>query len=231
MYERSYGYLYAELGEHPSAPEIAKAIRRDVRRAVDEGLLPSRWTYSVRSDTYSGGQAIDLEVRDCADAWQPCDGGADCHNDWCSARNDPKYAHAASDHVVLTDEARAARITLDRIHGAYNHDGSEHMVDYFDVRYYGHVEFESESSARFRVSEKERLASRKAERDAARVVGRVANFKRDGSRVVHALVEVATSDGGARKAFACGARSWRGPSCVRVPDDTPVTCSRCSRRV
>src|ERR1043166_3169177 len=131
MYERSYGYRYAELGEYPTNAEIAKQMRRDIKQAQSEGLLPTRWSYSVRSDDL----AVDLEVRDCPDAWKPCDGGMNCHNVWCAARNDPKYAHAATSHVVLTEEADAAKMTLQRIHGAYNHDGSEIQTDYFDVRY------------------------------------------------------------------------------------------------
>ena len=166
MYERSYGYRYAELGDHPSATDIAKAMRADIKQAVSEGLLPAGWSYSVRSDTFAGGCSVDVEVRDCPDAWQECDGGAKCHNVWCAARNDPKYAHAAAPHQVLTDDAEAAKMTLERIHNAYNHDGSEIMVDYHDVRYYGVVTFETERDADFRLREKARLSERKAAREA-----------------------------------------------------------------
>lgn len=147
MYERSYGYLYESLGERPDVADIAKAIRADIKQAQKEGLLPTRWKYSVRSRRYSGGCAIDLDVRDCADAWTVCDGGQKCRNVWCAARNDPVYAHAAETHRIMTDEGEAARMTLERIHGAYNHDGSEVQVDYFDVRYYGVVQFEREAVA------------------------------------------------------------------------------------
>lgn len=233
MYERSYGYRYAELGDHPSAAEIAKAIRADIKQAQAEGLLPARWTYSVRSDTYSGGQSVDVKVQDCPDAWKLCDGGHGCRNVWCKARNDPEYAHGATDHYVLTDEAEAAKMTLERIHRAYNHDGSEIMVDYFDVRYHGVVTFEDASSAAFRVQEQARLAERKAAREAGTVVGRVTNYKRDGSRVTHLVVEIPTPDGHTptRKALACGARSWRGAMIVPAADDAPVTCSRCARKL
>jgi hypothetical protein len=232
MYERSYGYRYAELGDHASNADIAKAIRADVKQAKAEGLLPARWSYSVRSDDLS----VDVEVRDCLDAWQPCDGGPGCHDVWCAARNDPKYAHAATAHVVLTEEAEAARMTLQRIHGAYNHDGSEIQVDYFDVRYYGHVEFETASGREFRLRERDRLeqrkAERKAEREAGTVAGQVTNYKRDGSRVTHLVIEIPI-EGGAkptRKALACGARSWRGPMIAKASDDALVTCSRCAKR-
>lgn len=227
MYERSYGYRYAELGEYPSAAEIAKAIRADVKQAVGEGLLPARWSYSVRSDTYSGGQSVDVEVRDCLDAWEACDGGVRCRNVWCAARNDPVYAHAAEPHFVLSEEAEAAKMTLQRIHGAYNHDGSEIQVDYHDVRYYGTVQFESASSYEFRLRERERLEARKAARESARPVGLYVNYSRDGRKTVHVAVE--TADG--RTVLGCGARLWRSSLGHRAEyGAADVTCSRCAKR-
>jgi len=220
MYERSYGYRYAELGDHPTTAEIARAIRADVKQAVSEGLLPVRWSYSVRSDSL----AVDVEVRDCLDAWQPCDGGRKCRNVWCAARNDPVYAHAAEAHMVLTDEAEAARMTLERIHGAYNHDGSEVQTDYFDVRYYGGVSFEDEGGRAFRLRERERLEARKAARDEAKPVGVYVNYSRAGDRTVHLAVE--TPDG--KVVLACGARTWRtGLGGLSRAGTDGVDCSRC----
>ncbi len=221
MYERSYGYRYAEV-QDMSAQQIAKVIRGDIKQAVDEGLLPARWTYSVRSDHNS----ISVEVLDCADAWKPCD-GLNCHNVWCAARNDPVYAHAAEHHERLTAEAESARVTLDRIHSAYNHDGSEIQTDYFDVRYYGHVSFEDASSADFRRREAVRLAAKKQARESGTVVGRVAKYSRDArSATIHLLVEQA--DG--KKVLGCGARVMRYSVLGRVADDKALTCSRCAKR-
>lgn len=222
MYERSYGYRYGEVAEYSSSAEIAKVIRRDVKQAKEEGLLPPRWSYSVRSDSL----AVDVEVRDCSDAWQECD-GMNCGDVWCSARNDPAYAHAAKPHQVLTDEAKAAKMTLERIHNAYNHDGSEIQTDYFDVRYYGHVSFEDDSSADFRKREAERLAAKKANRESGEIVGRMENYGRDGrSSIVHVIVR--TPEG--KEVFGCGARVSRYGLRQRVGDDAAVTCSRCAKR-
>lgn len=226
MYERSYGYRYAELGDHPTAAQIAKVIRADIKQAQDEGLLPRHWSYSVRSDSYSGGQSVDVEVRDCPEAWVECDGGHGCRNVWCAARNDPAYAHAAETHRVLTADAQAARMTLERIHNAYNHDGSEIQVDYFDVRYYGTVQFESASDYAFRMGEKARLEERKQARESGTIAGKVTNYKRDGSRVTHLVIE--TNDG--KKVLGCGAQSWRGSTIGKAADDAAVTCSRCAKR-
>jgi hypothetical protein len=157
MSERSYGYRYSEGGRLTTV-EIAKLIRTEIKTAIREGLLPGRWTYSVRSEYFSGGSSIDLRVKNCADAWIPCPGykigtrrdspgggwtATGCGNVWCSAGGIHKDSPHASPHDVLTEEAAAAKMTLERIHGAYNHDGSDTMTDHFDVNYYGHVDFQS----------------------------------------------------------------------------------------
>ena len=237
MYERSYGYRYEEV-TNASTAEIAKRIRGDIKTAVGEGLLPAHWKYSVRSDS----TAISVDVRGCGDAWVECDGtkpgsrrtyadgsstATSCSNVWCAARNDPAYAHGATKHDVLTEEAEAAKMTLDRIHGAYNYDGSEVQVDYFDVRYYGHVSFEDAHSAAFRKSEADRLAARKAAREGGEIVGKIANYSRDGRSTVHVLVR--TAEG--KKVLGCGARVWSRGLRGNAGDDATVTCSRCAKRL
>lgn len=97
------------------------------------------------------------------------------------------------------------------------------MVDYFDVRYYGTVQFETADSADFRKREAERLAAKKAARDTGKIVGRVVNYK---NRVTHLLVE--TGEG--KQVLGCGARAWRGTPLGKVSDDTELTCSRCAAR-
>ena len=223
MYERHYGYRYDEVRDL-TTPEIAKRIRADVKQAVGEVLLPSRWAYSVRTDH---GTSIDVEVRDCADAWKPCDGGQGCNNVWCSARNDPAYAHGAQPHDVLTDEAEAARITLKRIHSAYNHDGSEIQTDYFDVRYYGGVSFEDAHSADFRKREAERLAAKKNARQEGTPKRLYRNYSRTAGSVVHLTIE--TAEG--KEVLACGARLSRSSlGDLLALGTADVTCSRCAKR-
>lgn len=221
MYERSYGYLYGEARDASNA-DVAKMIRSDIKLACEEGLLPTRWKYSVLSDNLS----VDLDVRDCEDAWQECD-GMNCHNVWCSARNDPQYAHAATTHKVLTEEAKAAKITLNRIHGAYNHDGSEIQSDYFDVRYYGHVSFEDASSTDFRKRETERLAAKKAAKDVGTPKRLYRNLSSTGRIVTHLTVE--TPEG--KEVLACGARLSRSSlGDLRDIGTAEITCTRCAKR-
>lgn len=153
---RSYGYLYEET-EKSSTTEIAKRMRADIKTAKAEGLLPATWSYSVRTQYFAGGSSIDVTVKNCPDAWQECDGivpgswqelpsgnrvGESCGNVWCKAGGQYKEHPSAAYHNVLTEEARAAQMTLERIHNAYNHTGSDISSDYFDVNYYGSVTFD-----------------------------------------------------------------------------------------
>lgn len=221
MCERSYGYLYGDVARSEGNVDIAKRVRADIKLAVSEGLLPSRWAYSVRSDSL----AIEVEVRDCLDAWRPCDGN--CRDVWCAAKGLAEYAHAARTHDVLTDEAEAARMTLRRIHGAYNHDGSEIQTDYFDVRYYGGVSFEDADTADFRRREAERLAAKKAARTAGTPKRLYRNYSRTAGSVIHLTVE--TPNG--KEVLACGARLMRSSLGETLPLGTAeVTCSRCAKR-
>ena len=236
MYERSYGYKYDEGGKLDTAA-IAKLIRQDVKTTVREGLLPERWAYSVVMDRFSGGSSIDVRVKNCADAWMPCpgykvgtrhelpDGGwvaTGCGNAWCKAGGEHKDSPHATPHDVLTEEAMVAKMTLERIHNAYNHDGSDLMTDYFDVNYYGTVNFQSVESARWEAEEKARKQAKRAALDAATDIVRVRVYGRNGP-VVHLAGKV---DG--RTKLLCGARPSRYASACQTED--AVTCSRCKTR-
>ncbi len=236
--DRKYGYRYAETAE-ASTTEIARRIRVDIAQAVAEGLLPGKpVTYSVTSEYYSGGSSIDVEVKGWPEAWVPCDGtkpgsrrtypdgslvAIACPNFWCKAREDRP---SAADHDVLTVEAEVAMLTLRRIHDAYNHDGSDSMVDYYDVNYYGGVAIQSRSSAESEAAEKARLKARRQALNDAEAAGtvRVVNYSRDGKSQVHDAVEV---DG--KSHLVCGA-ALRGGGWASQAGDQPLTCSRCIKR-
>lgn len=236
MYERSYGYKYEE-GTKLSTAGIAKLIRAEIKTAIGEGLLPERWTYSVRSESFSGGSSIGVSVKNCADAWVECPGykigskhelpgggwtATGCGNVWCKVGGEHKDLAGAETHEVLTEEALAAKMTLERIHGAYNHDGSEMMVDYFDVNYYGGVNFQDARSARFEAEEKARKAERRATLDAVTETRNLKVYGRQG-QTVHLSAEVA---GNVR--LLCGARLTRWTVCDLTDD--AVTCTRCAKR-
>ena len=149
-----YGYRYDEVRDLTTT-EIAKRIRADIKVAKSEGLLPKNWKYSVRSRYFSGGSSIDVEVRDCADAWIAQDDSKCVGYDYCHVG--PDYSShlrncPAAEH--LTDDAEAAKMTLERIHNAYNFDDNDIMIDYFHVNYYGIVEVERPDQADYRARSK-----------------------------------------------------------------------------
>jgi hypothetical protein len=144
-----------------------------------------------------------------------------CGNPWCKAGGEHKDKPGAEDHEVLTEEAMAAKMTLERIHGAFNHDGSDSMVDYFDVNYYGHVDFQ-EHGRRAGRRKRRRVRQRAALRWTKRPSCHVKVYGRE-RQTVHLAGEV---DGHTR--LLCGAKLWR--SSMASKTDEPVTCSRCAKR-
>lgn len=156
MYERSYGSKYAEFftnedGTHRwrTAAEIAAAIRADIKAAVKAGDLPKEAKYSVTCENYSGGRSINVVVRDLPGAWVPADSEEAAPHRWGVEGN------------VLSLTAKAVQDKVKEIHGAYNYDGSEAMVDYYDVNYYGDAKIEDEWSADFRARQKAAKAAKK----------------------------------------------------------------------
>ena len=98
--------------------QIAKMVRADLKQAVKEGKLPEH-KVSVRVRRYAGGQSLDVAVTQCA-------------------------ALGSSDRDeggVRKPQAMFMHTVMSQIIAAYNYDNSDLMTDYFDVNFYGHVEF------------------------------------------------------------------------------------------
>lgn len=139
QYARAYGEKYNRVSEYASAAVIAKAIREDIKLAqkiakqagrsgdvkvVDPiGDAPMDIKFSVRSSTYSGGCSVDIILRNIPQEW----GWVVGEDRWGDVREMPSPALRA-----LADELKA-------VMNAYNHNGSDLMTDYFDVRFYGNV--------------------------------------------------------------------------------------------
>jgi hypothetical protein len=122
-YDRSYGAKYNDLPGSPGWVDttvIAKAIRADIKAAVKAGDIPGV-KYSVRTSKFSGGSSIDVEIIGLPNARveraHPYGGTVFAYSDETS---------------IVVDKVKA-------MVDAYNHDGSDSMTDYFDVRFYGHV--------------------------------------------------------------------------------------------
>lgn len=157
--ERYYGPKYDQISDrYASAATIARQIRADIKAAVKRGQLPGTTkNYRVRSHSYTGGQSINITAVGLTGMWQQCDGtipgtrdvyldddgniaftAADrCRDYWCKAGGVHADLPGAEYHQTMTVEARRVLAVLEAIHADYNHDGSDTMTDYFDVRYYG----------------------------------------------------------------------------------------------
>lgn len=137
---RVYGEKYADV-QNLSLTEIAKLIRAEIKLArkvakmtakpgavktVDPiGDAPTQIKYSVRTEYFAGGGAINITIKNVPENWG-----------W-TREPDPHYP----DEKVKTPAPalRALAQALNDIQDSYNYNGSDSRVDYFDVRFYGHV--------------------------------------------------------------------------------------------
>lgn len=176
MYERSYG---AKYDRKLYGADVSKAIRADIKAQVKAGNLPGGDVrYSVRLQKYSGGYSINISVKNLLEVWEPCDGFAvqspeqealygkrSCQNYWCEeGRGRGKVG--AEPHDRMSWEGVRVEQLLKDIANAYNYDGSESQVDYFDVNFYVHVNIQNLRDALWELQEKDRLAAAKAAREA-----------------------------------------------------------------
>lgn len=138
MYQRVYGEKYNRVPKHAPTKDIAKAIREDIKLArkiakqasgdsdiklADPiGDAPIEIKYGVYVPHYG---SITIEVRHI-----PADWG------WVTEERNGYTGQFPSEALRTLGRELAA------VMGAYNHDGSDTMTDYFDVRFYGHVRAE-----------------------------------------------------------------------------------------
>lgn len=241
MYERAEGYRYAEQ-RGKSTAEVAKLMRRDIKNAIADGLLPGAPVkYSVRIETYSGGASIDITAKNWPDAWMDCDGfhghaprvsgrGRElCRNHFCAAKleHTGETLPGAERHQKLTEDAEAAKMTLERIHAAYNHNGSDVQSDYFDVNYYGGVTIQTARAAAFDAEQEAKKEARRAKLDELAGVDtvRIKVYGSGGRR--HTVHDAAVVNGSYRP--VCGAQLWRS-SLAAPADGAELTCTRCIKR-
>lgn len=143
--EVRYGAKYEEV-KHLSTTEIAKRIRADIKlaRKVEAKLgtatcaevaltdslaalatMPKQIKVSVRSEYFSGGSAIRVNLYNLP------------HVGWGYVQEKDMWGQP---RWVPNEELRGILKALKEIHGQYNFDGSDSMVDYFHVNYYGDVD-------------------------------------------------------------------------------------------
>ena len=118
-----------------SVVDISKDVRKDIKEAIRLHELPSDLKVSVRSNTYAGGQSIDL-------TWSA---GSGTHQIVCSYHRTPveHCAGSADGHdlsayvtVGLSTLGNIIEKKLKDIAMAYNYDNSDVRSDYFDTLFY-----------------------------------------------------------------------------------------------
>lgn len=133
MGERVYGAKYdAKLG----TKEIAVKVREDIKSAVKSGMLP-KGKYSVRIERYSGGSSINV--------------GFVFEDETIPVLNPPRVKfevehpydfpgnNGEETSWLYSTTTRATMRDLEDILEAYNHDGSDPMTDYCDVKFHTHI--------------------------------------------------------------------------------------------
>jgi hypothetical protein len=153
LYDRSYGSKYHTLPKYAPSRDIAKLIRADIKAEVAAGRLPKA-TYSVTTESYSGGSSINISIRHLAGAWVPL-------TEQERVEQESRYGYIGH-QTKLSPEAAAALKIVEGIHASYNYNGSNSQIDYFDVNYYGHADVESQWHAEFRIEEKIKADAKKA---------------------------------------------------------------------
>ena len=129
--ERAYGYLY---DKDRQVKDDAASIRRTIRTMAKAGVLPADWKYSVRYSSFAGGCAIDIAATSPRPTYaaDPRPYDTTVYN-----RDTGEWVFNRIDR--MSREARAVEDALEELHAAHNHDGSDSMTDYFDVKFYGSV--------------------------------------------------------------------------------------------
>lgn len=123
--ERSYGPKYQEnMDIKDIAKEVRKAIKMD------------GFKFSVKIKRFSGGQSLNVGIKVVPDDFPM----VVMKESWNGYGSQWKYS----------PELEKLRDDIKAIINSYNYDGSDMMVDYFDVNFYGFVDVEYESPAHYK---------------------------------------------------------------------------------
>lgn len=92
------------------------------------GDAPAQIKISIRTEYYAGGGAIRVLIKNIPAEW---------------AWTDEEHPRYPGERVKQATPAMVAFYrAVEEIHNAYNYDNSDAMTDYFDRRYWGHVDTE-----------------------------------------------------------------------------------------
>jgi hypothetical protein len=111
--------------------EIAKRMRKAIKEELP-GVKAS-----VRIDRFAGGSSIDIRVKAGPFSIEPL-------RPWREWEEENLHRNSWKEN--FQPALREAMEKIKEIHGRWNRDNSDSMVDYFDVNYYGSVAIENGSS-------------------------------------------------------------------------------------
>lgn len=132
--ERIYGSKY---NRDLTTTEIAKLLRKDIKAAVKSGQLP-KGKYSITTQYFSMGSSITVRIKDIDFLFLNVK--RVLHGEKVGIDHEPIY-NESGQKVLRTLEAMAVQ---------YNHDGSDLMTDYHDVRFYFSATYDWEMEAAIR---------------------------------------------------------------------------------
>lgn len=139
-YINDYRVSTVDIAAHIRADlKVRRNLGKKTAKAADDQFslalkdviadAPASVRFSIRSQYFSGGSSIDITIKGVPAEWG-----------WeLNPLYDP-YDSWNSRKWVETDALKALKKEVERVQQSYNHDGSDSMVDYFDVRFYGHTE-------------------------------------------------------------------------------------------
>lgn len=130
-YQETRGKTLTELAammraEISLARKLAKKAAKPGELAVVDPLgdAPAQIKISIRTRYYSGGGSIDIVISNV-----PADWG------WTMGEN-----HYGDTVKIATPACDAFYRAVKAVHSQFNYDNSDAMTDYFDRRFYGHVD-------------------------------------------------------------------------------------------
>ena len=135
-YQPDYSIAYGNRYDKSlSTTQIAAKVRAEIKAAQKAGKLP-KGKIGIRTSYFSGGSSISIRAV-----------GFQVLNPERLAL-DIREPHVFHEYgpALYTPRAAAMVKSLESLLSAYNFDGSDSMVDYFHVNFYGHVSFDGDAT-------------------------------------------------------------------------------------
>lgn len=123
--------------------EIAKRMRADIKALA----LGDGFKVAVTIKRYSGGQSIDIRVRDVPPGFRYY---AEKAASWCKQFPGKEHRMPMQWRDAQSPELQELLEKLSAIHSSYNRSNNDAMSDYFDTRFYGDASLDWEVAARLR---------------------------------------------------------------------------------